>query len=267
MIQLTDSTRAAMARIAEAPPTSEQHRTMSNNYRATPEQWEKIKRLAKDGYSTNSAVYGFRARVEALEAALLGLSSTVSQAGNDHEQRIKALEARPTPPMAEVEPEPADEPAPVPTDEDLRSIARGPEDLIDRLRAVYDLGRQHGAAQATCPHIAGGDEGTSYCRLAEQEVRSALSYGKTDEQLRQDRAAEAGKAAADAGIEAALSARSAPPPADSLLGRVHSCIVGEPACGHMQARAVIREVAAWLRAQDLPTGHAWAMRLEQESNR
>jgi hypothetical protein len=35
-------------------------------------------------------------------------------------------------------------------------------------------------------------------------------------------------------------------PADSLVKRVHSCIVGEPECGHMQARAVIREVAAWI---------------------
>jgi hypothetical protein len=36
----------------------------------------------------------------------------------------------------------------------------------------------------------------------------------------------------------------------SLVKRVHSCIVGEPECGHMQARAVIREVAAWLREQE-----------------
>ena len=36
------------------------------------------------------------------------------------------------------------------------------------LRAVYDLGRQHGAAQATCPYIKSSDEGTSYCALAEQ---------------------------------------------------------------------------------------------------
>ena len=36
-------------------------------------------------------------------------------------------------------------------------------------------------------------------------------------------------------------------PEKSLVERVHSCIVGEPECGHMQARAAIREVAAWLR--------------------
>jgi len=39
-------------------------------------------------------------------------------------------------------------------------------------------------------------------------------------------------------------------PKRSLIQRVHSCIVGEPECGHMQARAVIREVAHWMREQE-----------------
>jgi hypothetical protein len=39
-------------------------------------------------------------------------------------------------------------------------------------------------------------------------------------------------------------------PKKSLTQRVHSCIVGEPECGHMQARAVIREVAHWMREQE-----------------
>lgn len=38
-------------------------------------------------------------------------------------------------------------------------------------------------------------------------------------------------------------------PDSSLVKRVHSCIVGEPECGHMQARAAILEVAAWMREQ------------------
>jgi hypothetical protein len=38
------------------------------------------------------------------------------------------------------------------------------------LRAVYDLGRQHGAA---CPYIRSSDEGTSYCALAEQPAPAA----------------------------------------------------------------------------------------------
>lgn len=48
----------------------------------------------------------------------------------------------------------------------------------------------------------------------------------------------------------------------SLLKRVHSCIVGEPECGHMQARSVIREVAAWLRENSGGTRAAWM--LEQQ---
>ena len=42
-------------------------------------------------------------------------------------------------------------------------------------------------------------------------------------------------------------------PAGGLVERVHSCIVGEPECGHMQARAAIREVIDWL-AKDAVRG-------------
>lgn len=49
----------------------------------------------------------------------------------------------------------------------------------------------------------------------------------------------------------------------TLVQRVHSCIVGEPAVGHMQARAVLREVAAWMREND--TGHNAAHWLELEA--
>jgi len=49
---------------------------------------------------------------------------------------------------------------------------------------------------------------------------------------------------------------------NSLLEQVHSCIVGEPECGHMQARAVIREIAAWLRDHAGGTRAAWM--LEEE---
>lgn len=47
----------------------------------------------------------------------------------------------------------------------------------------------------------------------------------------------------------------------SLVQRVHSCIVGEPECGRMQARAALREVLAWLQEGE----HTWAaLKLEQE---
>jgi hypothetical protein len=63
------------------------------------------------------------------------------------------------------------------------------------------------------------------------------------------------------------SLTAAPPaPPGELVERVHSCIVGEPECGHMQARAVLREVASWLRSQPW-IGRAAADRLEQEAER
>jgi hypothetical protein len=52
-------------------------------------------------------------------------------------------------------------------------------------------------------------------------------------------------------------------PYRTLVQRVHSCIVGEPPCGHMQARAAIREVAAWMREND--TGHNAVRWLETEA--
>ena len=48
----------------------------------------------------------------------------------------------------------------------------------------------------------------------------------------------------------------------SLVERVHSCIVGEPECGHMQARAVIRKVAHWMREQE--GDYSMIVWLEQE---
>lgn len=50
----------------------------------------------------------------------------------------------------------------------------------------------------------------------------------------------------------------------SLLQRVHSCIVGEPECGHMQARAVLHEVALWLSENAGGTRAAWMLEKEAE---
>jgi hypothetical protein len=49
----------------------------------------------------------------------------------------------------------------------------------------------------------------------------------------------------------------------SLVERVHSCIVGEPECGHMQARAAIREVLAYLCEHELIGNYA-RQQIEQE---
>lgn len=69
-----------------------------------------------------------------------------------------------------------------------------------------------------------------------------------------------------------LAPNSKPTPNPSQIGsplveRVHSCIVGEPECGHMQARAVIREVASWMKEQGCYPDAWMAQRLEQEADR
>jgi hypothetical protein len=50
----------------------------------------------------------------------------------------------------------------------------------------------------------------------------------------------------------------------SLVKRVHSCIVGEPPVGHMQARSVIREVSEWLRERAGGTRASWLLDNELE---
>jgi len=71
----------------------------------------------------------------------------------------------------------------------------------------------------------------------------------------------------------ALEANSQPTPnslpiRSSLVERVHSCSVGEPECGHMQSRAAIREVAAWMTSNpDVYFPPALVFALEQEAER
>jgi len=79
-----------------------------------------------------------------------------------------------------MEPAPAAAAAPVATDNGLlRCYAQAVEDALRRFadndeikaagrRAIYNLGREHGASQASCLHIRSSDEGTSYCALAQQ---------------------------------------------------------------------------------------------------
>jgi hypothetical protein len=82
-----------------------------------------------------------------------------------------------------------------------------------------------------CEYIVTSDEGTSYCSLAEQAAKPTPN----DRQIR-----------------------------TSLIKRVHSCIVGEPSVGHMQARAAIREVNAWLRERAGGTRASWLLDNEVE---
>jgi hypothetical protein len=82
-----------------------------------------------------------------------------------------------------------------------------------------------------CEYIVTSDEGTSYCSLAEQAAKPTPN----DRQIR-----------------------------SSLIKRVHSCIVGEPPVGHMQARAAIREVNTWLRERAGGTRASWLLDNEVE---
>ena len=94
------------------------------------------------------------ARVEALEAA-----QNLQQRDEDTERAAPTVKDSLTVHFA--------------TDEELSQLyyeACGGHE--DSLRAVYDLGRKHGATQAICPYIRSSDEGTSYCALAEQSANS-----------------------------------------------------------------------------------------------
>jgi hypothetical protein len=92
---------------------------------------------------------------------------------------------------------------------------------------------------ATCPHIVSSDEGTSYCDLALQTA-----------------AAQPASAAA-------------PAPAGGLVELVAGAI-GQELSPAAEARAAIREVAAWLRVESegrFGSGLHWSRRLEQEADR
>jgi len=117
---------------------------------------------------------------------------------------------------------PTSKAAPVATDMDLEFAYGGEDGFLADLRAVYDLGREHGV---TCPHIRSSDEGTSYCALAEQTA-----------------AAQPAPAAA-------------PAPAGSLVQELAFLIAGFAStsrigdCAMPTAREVLRKVAEWLREQ------------------
>ena len=90
---------------------------MTTPHKATPEQWRWVSE----------------------DACLIELRDRLAAA----EQRISELEQRPIPGSVELA-----------TDAELIKawdVRNG--DHLARIRFIYNLGRQHGAAQATCPHI------------------------------------------------------------------------------------------------------------------
>ncbi len=73
---------------------------------------------------------------------------------DDHLKRIMALEQRPIPGTVELAAQPTPEVAPVVTDDELIDLWHEVDGLVPALRAVYNLGRQHGAAQPPIPQPA-----------------------------------------------------------------------------------------------------------------
>jgi hypothetical protein len=71
---------------------------MTDQLRATPQQWERIKQLAKEGWEIQSAIYELRSRIEALEAAQLEQAESNRFCVDAIVRRVEALES----PMAEL---------------------------------------------------------------------------------------------------------------------------------------------------------------------
>ena len=179
-----------------------------------------------------------------------------------HYARIRALEGDPIQQRDTIRRairEPMEQPAPeaAPDHELIMAWDRHMRsDIGDRLRVVYNLGHEHGAAAAHCPHIRSSDEGTSYCALAEQTA--TVKPTSNDRQIR------------SSGDTAAVDISSAAQAVKDLVEVVENAIVIERAkwlgVGDHEARAAIRAVAWWLRAQGDPYASAWATILEQEAN-
>jgi hypothetical protein len=130
-----------------------------NNFKATPEQWQASKRRAANGNIIDLRLLELRARIEQLEA----------QASN-----YPAIPDSSTPP-------------PVATDEELNKIWNVEDTWQGSLRAVYNLGIEHGQASsrevADPAPVAGGL--VARVKLA---IDSAL-YDEDDHQWNEGRAA------------------------------------------------------------------------------
>ena len=171
-----------------------------------------LKQTAKfDGATTAQVLLVVLERLEALEDECAESMASDAFCVEAIVRRLEALEQRPIPGTVELA-TPTPEAAPVATDEELLvAWNRAGQDGFDpALRAVYDLGRQHGAAQPPATQPA------------------------------------------------------APPATAGLLARVMLAIDGSNDL-EIEARAAIREVAAWMEDHE----HAFhaAYWLEQEASR
>ena len=161
---------------------------MTNQHKATPEQWEYIRERTEAGLETTSCIIELLARVEVLEAAQqpraftgqvvapitgsagpgVGVALYLDPSERQHGVTSGRLIARdtPAPAISLVER--------VATDAELCKVYNdAPEHGFGpALRAVYDLGRQHGAAP-----IRSGPESPLVERVADAIAAQATSAG------------------------------------------------------------------------------------------
>lgn len=181
---------------------------MTTPHKAMPESWEDVKAFV---INTRASLLQLRNRVAALEATQ-----------HTHIDSSFDLFKAASPP-----------PAP--------DHVRGAPEMV-ATDGAYNLGRQHGAAQATCPHVRTSDEGTSYCALAE----------KTASQPRQEE-------------EAAPS----PAPAGGLVERMRSALGMREFLSDAELSSMIHVVADWLQLHSgiIANGSQWAEMLRKEADR
>lgn len=144
--------------------------------------------------------------------------------------------------------QPTPEAAPVATDEELFKAYPAPYGFAPALRAVYDLGRKHGAAQAAPP--------------AMQRLMDAPMDARGYVDLRGARLAPPYSPEGELVEPASQPA----PPAGGLVERVTEAIISSMLTSdRAAASAAIREVAAWLEQQPGPS--FWIRRLREEADR
>jgi hypothetical protein len=156
----------------------------------------------------------------------------------------------------------------VATNEKLGQLYHSPETtFVGALRAIYDLGRQHGAQAAARPSeifpVEYADANGDGIRIS---MEPAEETGQVCWVVRNSR--HVNPCHEFPTPEAAYAAHQAPAehqpaPAGSLVERIEARAGGD---GH----AAIREMAAWLRVESkghLGSGAHWARCMEQEADR